>query len=159
MINLLGLDSDPPKAHSCSPTRQSPTARLSPTPKRRSKIFPESSQKLRHHPNQRVQSCESKEISETVFKSFDPMDLFGPIYNYTCPASYSESSENPEKLWQWCWCFEGPPMCIAFSGSTVSWSLTVPCTIPCITMQYNAIPCNIMQTCNAMQYHAVSCCT
>ena len=34
-----GLDSDPPKAHSCSPTRQSPTARLSPTPKRRSKFF------------------------------------------------------------------------------------------------------------------------
>ena len=94
-----GLDSDPPKAHSCSPTRQSPTARLSPTPKRRSKIFPESSQKLRHHPNQRVQSCESKEVSETVFKSFDPMDLFGPIYNnYTLLASYSEQSENPEKL-------------------------------------------------------------
>ena len=93
-----GLDSDPPKAHSCSPTRQSPTARLSPTPKRRSKIFPESSQKLRHHPNQRVQSCESKEISKTVFKSFDPMDLFGPIYNYTLLASYSEQSENPEKI-------------------------------------------------------------
>ena len=94
-----GLDSDPPKAHSCSPRRQSPTARLSPTPKRRSKIFPESSQKLRHHPNQRVQRCKSKEISKTVFKSFDPMDLFGPIYNnYTLLASYSEQSENPEKL-------------------------------------------------------------